>query len=358
MSGRVNIRFIICIFITSLALLLLAGCANDQRAVELYVDAMMHNELGENEQAVEKLNTAVGMNRRFSPAYSLLGEVYEKLKEYDKSAASYEKATKLNPWSFKDYFNLGRIYQIMKRFAEAIKAYENAIRINPEYRDTYINTAQSYYELKDYDNALMSASQAEQLDPDSSEIQKILGDIYESRKDHEQAVTSYKRALEIDSNDVDIMTSLAVTYLRAGRSEAAEELLNLVIQINPYDNNAYKHLGYCYLQLRQPFAEEYKVLQQTSKDPAAMALLEGKMNRLLDKSLMGYESAIGINDEDWDAHRGLGVALLLKAINAKEQMEKDSLKTEAVEHWHRSLDIKPDQPSREKLLKYIRMYSK
>ena len=357
MSGSTNARFVKRVFIASLALLFFVGCANKQRAVELYVDAVMHNELGENEQAVEKLNTAVSVNRRFSPAYSLLGEVYEKLKDYDKSAASYEKATKLNPWSFRDYFNLGRIYQIMKRFAEAIKAYDNALRINPEHRDTYVNTAQSYYELKDYDNALMSAAQAEQIDPNSSEIQKVLGDIYESQKNHDQAITSYKRALEIDSNDAEIMTSLAVTYLRTGRSEAAEELLTSVIRIRPDDNDAYKHLGYCYLQLRQPLAEEYKVLQQTSKDATAMALLEEKMDQLLDKSLMSYESAIEINVEDWDAHRGLGVALILKVINTKEQMKKGSLKAEAVEHWHRSLDIKPDQPNRERLLKYIRMYS-
>jgi len=358
MSGSANARFVTCIFITSLALLFFVGCADEQRAVELYVDAVMHNELDENEQAIEKLNTAVGLNRRFSPAYSLLGEVYEKLKDYDKSAASYEKAAKLNPWSFRDYFNLGRVYQIMKKFAEAIRAYNYAIGINPGHRDSHINTAKCYYELKDYDNALMSAARAEQIDPNSIEIQKVLGDIYESRKNHDRAITSYKRALEVDSNDVEIMTSLAVTYLRTGRSEAAEELLASVIQVRPDDNNVYKHLGYCYLQLRQPLGEEYKLLQQTSKDAAAMASLAEKMDQLLNKSIISYERAIEINDNDWDAHRGLGVALMLRAINTKEAMKKNRLKAEAIGHWHRSLDIKPDQPNRERLLKYIQLYSK
>ena len=117
MSNSSNVALCICICLTSLILLFSAGCAQEQQTVELYVDAIALRELDENEKAVEKLNSAVQLNKRFSLAYSLLGEIYQEIRDYEKSTASYEKATELNPWSFKDYFNLGRVYQVMKKFA-------------------------------------------------------------------------------------------------------------------------------------------------------------------------------------------------------------------------------------------------
>ncbi len=162
----------LCICITSLIVLLASGCNQKQQAVDLYVDAVMLKELDENEMAVEKLESAIKLNKSFSLAYSLLGEIYQEIKDYEKSAASYENATRLNPWSFKDYFNLGRVYQIMKKFAQAVKAYAKACELEPDHLEAHVGAAESYYEIEDYNNALAAAEQAEQIDPNVSEIQK------------------------------------------------------------------------------------------------------------------------------------------------------------------------------------------
>ncbi|UCC22917.1 MAG: tetratricopeptide repeat protein, partial [Planctomycetota bacterium] len=139
-----------------------------------------------------------------------------------------------------------------------------------------------------------------------------------------QAVRSYKRALEIDSNDPDIMLALAVAYLRTNRNEPAKELLTSVIQIRPDSGLAHQYLGYCYLRLDE-----------------------------VNKSIESYSKAVEINDKDWEAHRGLGVAYMLNALSNEDA----ALKAMAVEQWHMSLEIKPDQPRRERLLRLIRKYS-
>ena len=81
---------VLCIFM--LSLVFSAGCSLNRHAVNLYVDAAMLRENGENEKAVEKLNSAVAVNKHFSLAYSMLGEIYQEMKDYEKSADSYEKA--------------------------------------------------------------------------------------------------------------------------------------------------------------------------------------------------------------------------------------------------------------------------
>ncbi|MHC4412595.1 MAG: tetratricopeptide repeat protein, partial [Planctomycetota bacterium] len=132
MSDIRNVCVVICIGLVSLLPVFSVGCAQ-QKAVDLYVDAVMYREQDENEKAIEKLNSAVKANRKFSIAYSLLGEIYQEINDYEKSAASYEKATELNPWSFKDYFNLGGVYHLMKRFTEAIRAYTRACELEPDH---------------------------------------------------------------------------------------------------------------------------------------------------------------------------------------------------------------------------------
>jgi hypothetical protein len=55
----------------------------------------------------------------------------------------------------------------------------------------------------------------------------------------------------------------------------------------------------------------------------------------------------------------MGVAYMMRAIdeNNKDEVLKARLAVKAVEHWRKSLSIKPDQPNREKLLRYIANYS-
>jgi len=38
--------------------------------------------------------------------------------------------------------------------------------------------------------------------------------------------------------------------------------------------------------------------------------------------------------------------------------EDETLKAKAIQQWRLSLDLKPNQPNRERLLKYIEIYSK
>ena len=110
-----------------------------------------------------------------------------------------------------------------------------------------------------------------------------------------------------------------------------KELLILATQIQPDNGAAYQYLGYCYLRLDDT-----------------------------DKAGESYSRAIEINDNDWEAHRGLGVAYMMKVIdktNEDEQL-KTELRARAVKHWRKSLDLRPNQPNRERLLKFIQTYSK
>jgi tetratricopeptide (TPR) repeat protein len=124
------------------------------------------------------------------------------------------------------------------------------------------------------------------------------------------------------------MNSLAVAYLKTKDYDDAKELLTSVTQIQPDNIAAFRHLGFCLLELKD-----------------ANAAVES------------YSRAVQINDKDWDAHRGLGVAYMIKGKKEDGTVD-EALKAKAIQEWRLSLELKPDQPNGKKLLKLIEYYSK
>jgi hypothetical protein len=76
----------------------------------------------------------------------------------------------------------------------------------------------------------------------------------------------------------------------------------------------------------------------------------------IDKSIESYNRALAIKEQDWDAHRGLGVAYIFKSKKDDGTVDQD-LKAKAVQQWKRSLSIKPDQPKNQRLRNLVDQYS-
>ncbi len=303
----------------------LGGCAQPQeRAAELYTEAIVLRETDGRQQAIEKLKEAVEVNDEFSLAHSMLGDLYMEAGEYEQSELAYERATELNYYSFHDFFNLGTVRQVLTKFAEAAKAFVRAAQIEPTNAQAHFQAAKSFFEIKEepdaMENALEYALQAKELASDSGEVAALLGNIYQERKDNQLAIESYKRALEMEGNKPDIMVPLAVSYMRAKDNDAAKEVLEAVLEIDPENVKAYRYLGVYYI----------------------------KQNNF-EQSLENYLMATQFDENDWDARKGLGVAYMLKAISEDDAEAREM----ALQHWRKSLEINPRQPKlRELLAKY------
>jgi tetratricopeptide (TPR) repeat protein len=317
--GRVVITGLICT-----VLLVCGGCEKSNNTLELYLDGILLTEYDDDVAAVHKLEEAVKEDKKFWYAWSVLGEVYEKLEDYPKSVASYEKATAIKPDSFRDFMNLGRVHKIMNELAKAVEAYARACEIDPNHLQAHLKTAKCYVEMEDYDKALDYGRRAERIDPDVAEVQLLLAEVYQWREDFEAAIGSYKRALELDSGNVEALSLLALVYIRTGDYEPARELMVLAIKERPDNAKAQKYLGYCHLKLNA-----------------------------VDEAIGAYERALDLDQKDWEVSRSLGVAYMLKAISGGDE----DLKEKAVKQWRASLDIEPNQPDSETMLKLIEKYS-
>ena len=295
---------------------------SQEQAVSMYVDAMMLNDLNEREQAIRKLNLALELDPKFSLAYSLKGDILQGMEKYEDSANAYEQAALHDPWSFKDFFNLGKVCQIIKQWTRAAKAYVSACKLDPQHYPAHLGAAQCYYELEAYDSSLTYAEKAKELDPNQADPELLLGDLFEVQKDHMQAINAYRRALELEGNNPSVMVSLARAYLRSGRYSSAKELLIDAISMDPEKSIAYQYLGFAQLKLKE-----------------------------ITEAIESYRQAVQVDENDWMARKGLGVAYMLMSM---KNQNDEKLRALAVEQWSISLQIKPQQP---KLSQLIKQYS-
>lgn len=121
-----------------------------------------------------------------------------------------------------------------------------------------------------------------------------------------------------------VMMQLAYAHLKMQRYDLAKDVLTSLIEHHADNGTTHQYLGFCYLKLGD-----------------------------LDKAIDSYARAIELNDADWEAHRGLGVVYMLKARGINDA----DLAAKAIEHWQRSLEVKPDQKNAQTLVKMIETYS-
>lgn len=305
-----------------LVLCLFPGCVPQQRAADLYTDAVALRESGQDLLAVDKLNKAIKANPQFAPAYPELGKAYENLGEHEKAAVAFKQAARLEPSSFVNHMNLARTYERLERYPQAADAYTRAVALDPNSLDALSGAAGCLVKAGQYAKAQLYC---EQSPAHRDKLLPVLARAYEGQQDYTRAIYVYEKLSATDTPDPNVLLSLGVAYLKAGRFDRAQDVLVSVTQMRPRDGAALRHLGYCFIKRGD-----------------------------LEQAMQAYRRAIDLDGADWEAYRGLGVACMLRA----RQSEDSRWEEQALRHWRRSLVIKPDQPKHEVLEGLIRENSK
>ncbi len=300
---------------------LVSGCSERQQAIDLYLDAVRLRELGQDEPAVRKLTTVVRQAPDFVLAYSELGKAHLALNKPELAVEAFRKATELNPWSFQNYMDLAQVCRDLGRFGEAARAFARAGDLDTESLTAQLGAAQCYLHAGQPARAVGHAESARRMDPQSQEVLRLLADAYEQQKDYEQAAQVYQELRQGDPANLDLALALVRACIRSEQYERAKGVLLEVVHSRPDHGAAFRDLGYCLLKLGDA-----------------------------DQAIAMYKKAVALDDGDWEAYRGLGVACMVKA----QQTGDDAWQSAALRHWRRALAIYPDQPRRDWLEKLIR----
>ena len=304
-------------------LLALCGCtqlkqAEAQKRAEHGQELLKQDQL---EQALVEFEAAVAMEPSLAVAHSGMGVIYRRMGEYARAIECFANALRHNPNSFDDSINLAQLYHFTKRLSDAVEAYLHACDLRPGDFNAQLNLGVCYWESGDLNQAAERYQKAVEIDPDSPHPYVNLGIVLDAQGKYYEAIEAYKRALERDNHQPAILVNLAYTYLNQDRVKMAQLALEQALKLDPELPSAHEALGFCYFRSQDyPKAEE------------------------------AYATALQYNPRLPNAHAFLGSINMLKFL---ADPTDSRLRDRALESWHRSLELSPDQPKvRQLIAKY------
>lgn len=182
--------------------------------------------------------------------FSIGGDCYIALGEYERAILCYEQALKLSPKSIKLlrkkiealvisgkldhslkicneailnindnsdlYLSRGSIFHKQGKFESAIESYDEAIKLNPKNAEAFINKANSLENILKFNEAISCAEQAIRIKPDSSLAYFNLGVSAMQLRLFDLSMESFNKAIEIQPNTPKYEFAKATLFLLFG----------------------------------------------------------------------------------------------------------------------------------------------
>jgi len=283
---------------------------------------------GRTSEAIGQLQTLLKLRSTYTPAISLLGDIYLSQRKWGDAAKAFEQYTKVAPDEFNGWFNLGVAYDHAASFDNALAAYAKAETINPKDASVKNNIGRIYFKREKYDDAAAKLQEALKLNPDFDDARLNLGLVLMAQEKWPDAAAQWKIYLttlrdqlaapdvtaaekkSIAARGADAHSALALCYMQDGLYADARDQYKKLLIAQPKNEDAKINLALCYYHTRN-FTESIKLNREViaANPKSAIAYnnlgvaLEG-MNRI-GEAVDNYQKAVEIDPNYSDAKSNL-----------------------------------------------------
>ncbi len=210
--------------------------------------------IGNDKEAIKKLNRLLKIEPNFSEGWALLGEIYSKVKKYKEATKAYEKALKLNPYESSWLDTLVYLYFRGKKVKHAHKILSNALKENPQDHWTRLLLAMAYLFDGNPKKAFLSTKSV--IDECSDMLLgksslgvyalNLAGTCKMELEEYEEAINYFKEAIKINQNSY---YNLAQAYFNLKQFNKAIKYCKIAILIEPTDSSFCELLGKIYIEV-------------------------------------------------------------------------------------------------------------
>lgn len=170
---------------------------------KLYHDGLNSFQKNKIQDAIDFWKQASEIKPDSAKIFSILGNAYKILNEFEKSTLNIEKAAQLDPDNFKYLYNLGLVLFEQNRLDESKKVLHQALELNKNNHELYNDLGVVYFKVHDY-------SQAELF---------------------------LQKAIDLDEKYYVAHINLATVFLSNKKMDEASNLINIIEKKFGYDNN-------------------------------------------------------------------------------------------------------------------------
>ncbi len=228
-----------CFLVTTLALLVLAGCASSQKKLQQarekdpqyqYNVGLFYLNNNNIDEAIRYLNKSLALNPRYHLALNALGLAQSMKGNLEEAVRLYLKCLEVAPNFSEARNNLGIAYQELGYVDKAEEAFLRVVE-DPNYPTkelAYYNLARLSFLRQELAKALLYVENAIKLNNRFHMGYNLKGLILESQERFAEAVECFERAVKIVPDDVNYNFNLGEAYFKNGEFQKAGEVLESI----------------------------------------------------------------------------------------------------------------------------------
>ncbi len=275
-----------------LVLLVYLGCASGGKDVETQLEGGRF-----------RIEDERGFERELGPAEIAYQSAMQFLASgnYEGAIQQLQQATSIKSTYLEAWSQLGKIQTKVKNFETGIQAFERALELSPGDEALIASIGYNYLYLEDWDKAEEYYGKLIENDTLNYEGNVHLGFIYQKRGDIDNAIKFYKLALATKSSDATTMGTLASLYDKKGEEGKKIEYLKMAIEAAPDVYKFKTQLGNVYMNKK-----DYE---------SAIPIYEGLVIKFPDMAAYHQNLGLALSQTDRKAE---APAELEKAIELKE----------------------------------------
>lgn len=292
----------------------LATTYEPQNPVCLNLLAIIQDDLGRRDEAIETLITASEMAPTDAQAFHNIGSLLVDRGRFDEAEGYLRKAMELEPDNFAPHVNLGNLLVSRNEIETGIEEYELAAELYPYSAMPDNNRGIALMILKRNDEAIAAFRKAIEVEPYHVNAQYNLGLVLSLTGDDEGALKAYGKVTDLVDNNPDVFDSIAVSHDHLGNLEKALLAWQKSIELKPDNPHAYYNLAVAYArQGRLPEAiEQWEMAARFAPTHARlhanMGMAWQDLNRL-DRAIPCFQEAVRLAPEDPRVRTDLATAL-------------------------------------------------
>jgi len=236
--------------------------------------------------ALEAASKAEVLNVDSPELYTLLGDLYQQVGQYEKSNAYLKKAIQISPNNGETYFYQAEIAAKMADTTTALGLYQKTLALKPSFLPGYLKLIQVHTNLKQYDLALFYSVEAIKYHPKSAALFFQRGNTFQRAWKMDSAVMSYNKAISLDTNFVQASFSIGLIYFKTRAYRLALPFFERTLKTTPTYPNAKFFVAQCLEYTGEYFRAEDLYNQMLAENNQDFKALTG-LSRVQRKEMYG-----------------------------------------------------------------------
>jgi tetratricopeptide (TPR) repeat protein len=243
------------------------GIFDEKEEEYFYNGARMSYKLGDYEDALEKLNTALKEKRIFGEAMELKVLTLIKLEKYDDALEMAKDALRLKETDV-NLFNYAVVNEQLGAWDIAEEAYENAVKKNRTYYEAYVNLADLQRRKGDLQIAMVNANKVIRMNKDYLPAYRVRSAIYAEQLNYSAAINDVSTILLIEPENAEMYFLRGKYYQGYAQHMNAISDFSKIISLEPDNVDAYFNRAYSYEQVLRfdDAIKDYKKLSSIGGD--------------------------------------------------------------------------------------------